>query len=185
MTPHRRDPLPAPDSVVLRPNLAPEDWRDALLTFAMGLPFILVVALFVAAAAALGFAATRDMGVARFAAMMALLGVGLDVSLRGVRWLRVDARGLRFGPRRWGTPRSLPWDQVLSVEPAPRREVVVRGWVWPPLARREPTGSLSSLGHYRIEYRGGTCYFPPVDAVAFRNAIHHWRPDLLQSEAAL
>jgi|GEM_PF-2100790 len=184
MTALRREPLPPPDSVVLRPNVAPEDWRDALLTFAAGLPLMLVMALFVAAAAAIGYAGTRDVGVARFAALAALLWAVLDVSLMGVRWLRVDAGGLKFGRRR-GTPRSLPWAEVLSVEPAPRREVVVRGWLWPPLARREPTGSLSSFGHYRIEYRGGTCYFPPVDAVAFRDAIHHWRPDLLQSEAGL
>jgi hypothetical protein len=182
VTAPRREPLAPPDSVVLRPNVAPEDWRDALLTFAAGLPLVGVVMFVVAIAAAMGYAATRDVGFARFAAMAALLAVVLEASVTGVRWLRVDAGGIRFGRHR-GTPRSIPWGDVLSVEPAPRREVVVRGWLWPPLARREPTGSLSSFGHYRIEYRGGTCYFPPVDAVAFRAAIRRWRPDLLQSEA--
>jgi hypothetical protein len=177
-----REPLAPPDTVVLRPNVASEDWRDALLTLAAGLPLMLVVVAWSAAAGLLGYAATHDTGLARWAAMVALLGVVLYASLTGVRWLRVDAYGLRFGRRR-GRPRSLPWADVLSVEPAPRKEVVVRGWLWPPLARREPTGSLSSFGHYRIKYRGGTCYFPPVDAVAFRTAIRRWRRDLLQSEA--
>lgn len=183
MTPLRREPLPAPDSVVLRPNLPPEDWRDLLLTLAAALPLVVVMALFAGVAGGIAYAATHDAGAARLAAMMGWLVAVLNVAATGVRWLRVDAAGLEFERGR-GT-RSLPWADVLRVEPAPRREVVVRGWLWPPLARRAPTGSLSSFGHYRIDYRGGTCYFPPVDAVAFRDAIHRWRPDLLQSEPSL
>jgi hypothetical protein len=181
VTPPPRAPFAERDFVVLRANVAPEGWGDALLTLAAGLLILLMVAVLAAAAAAIAYAVTRDVATARVAAAAAFAVVVLASLLTQVHSLRVDARGLRFGRRR-GRPRAIPWEDVLAVEPAPSREVVVRGWLWPPVTPREATRSLSSQGHYRIEYRGGTCYFPPIDVVAFRAAIRRWRPDLLPPE---
>lgn len=168
-------------ATVLKPNLAPEGLADGLVSLAASLFILLLAGMVVAGAAAVALVATESPIAARVAGLAVLVVLIAAVLLTEVHWLRVDADGLRFG--RWmGRPRVLPWEAVLQVEPAPASEVVVRGWLWPPLPPREATRSLSAQGHYRIEYLGGTAYFPPADRAAFRRAVRGHRPDLLAAE---
>ncbi len=74
--------------------------------------------------------------------------------------LTLSADGIRFH-RLFGSPKFLPWNRVASIEKAPRWELIVRGWLWPLFPAREMTTSLSSIGHYRIKWADGYCYFPP------------------------
>ena len=80
--------------------------------------------------------------------------------------ITLTSDGIRFH-RLLGTPKFLPWSSILSVEIAPQRELIVKGWLWPLLPAREMTTSLTSLGHYRISWTGGFCYYPPADAEVF------------------
>ena len=179
MTGHAGD---SADAVVLKPNLAPEGLVDGLVTLAAGVFLLLLGGMAVVAVAAVTLVATENPVAARVAGLVTLVVLMAALFLTEVHWLRVDADGLRFG--RWlGRPRLLRWADVLQVEAAPPGEVVVRGWLWPPFPPREATRSLSAHGHYRIEHTGGTCYFPPVDAAAFREAVRRFRSDLIAREA--
>ncbi len=84
--------------------------------------------------------------------------------------LRVRDDGLHFA-RLMGVPKFLPWDQIVDVSPASRRELIVHGWLWPILPAREMTWCLTSIHHYRISWKEGWCYYPPADIAAFEKAI--------------
>lgn len=84
-----------------------------------------------------------------------------------VTHLTLSAEGIRFH-RILGSPKFLPWTRVRSVAPAVSRwEVVLKGWLWPLFPAREMSSSLTSLGHYRIQWDNGFCYFPPAEPEAF------------------
>lgn len=84
--------------------------------------------------------------------------------------ITLTTEGIRFH-RLLGIPKFLPWSGVLSVQVAPRWELIRRGWLWPLLPAREMTASLTSLQHYRITWRDGFCYYPPADAEAFEHYV--------------
>ena len=84
--------------------------------------------------------------------------------------ITLTAEGIRFH-RLLGVPKFLPWSSVLSVEVAPRWELIRRGWLWPLLPAREMTASLTSLQHYRITWPEGFCYYPPADAQVFEQYV--------------
>jgi len=48
---------------------------------------------------------------------------------------------------------------------------VLRGWLLPPLPPRAAALTLTSIGHYRFDWAGGSCYFPPADEAALLGAI--------------
>jgi hypothetical protein len=79
--------------------------------------------------------------------------------------LTLSTQGIRFH-RVFGSPRFLPWDRIVSVAVAPRRELVLQGWLWPPFPAREMTASLTAREHVRISWQDGYCYFPPVELEA-------------------
>ena len=143
---------------MLRPHGAPRDARDA---------FITVTALFLIAAAVLlvGYLPLRLLLDPFDAATGALVLAGLvviGVGLCSVSALELDDTGIRFR-RIAGSPRFLSWDRVVAIRRADRAEVVLRGWLLPPLPPRAPALTLTSLGHYRFDWDGGFCYFPPAD----------------------
>ena len=84
--------------------------------------------------------------------------------------ITLTTEGIRFH-RFLGAPKFLPWTSIVSVEVAPRWELIRRGWLWPVFPTREMTASLTSLQHYRITWRKGFCYFPPADAEAFEQYV--------------
>ena len=160
----------AEGSVVIRPYAAPRDARDA---------FIAVVALFLIAAAVLllGYVPLRlwldPFGAAIGALSLAGLVV-IGLALYSVSALELDDAGIRFR-RIAGRPRFLAWDNVTAVRRADRSEVVLRGWLLPPLPPRAAARSITSIGHYRFDWKGGSCYFPPAEAEALlARREHSW-----------
>lgn len=150
--------------VVVSPRMAPEDRVD-LLVFAAG-----VAALLVPASALVWLLSGLVGSVVAFLILNLVL---LPVALRTVGRLRIDQAGIRFG-RRAGRPAFLPWNSIRSIRPASRREVVLRGWLLPPIPPREATRSMTSVGHYRIEWEGGYTFYPPLEELAFRSAVERW-----------
>lgn len=147
--------------LVLRPHAPPRDLRDAFIAF---------VALCLIAAAVLlaGYVPLRLVLDAPAAAIGALLIAGLVVVALGafsVAALELDDAGIRFR-RLIGRPRFVAWDNVTGVRRADRAEVVLRGWLLPPLPPKAAARSVTSIGHYRFDWRGGSCYFPPADEAA-------------------
>ena len=147
--------------LVLRPHAPPRDLRDA---------FIAIVAHFLIAAAVLliGYAPLRllldPVGASIGALLLAALVVA-GVGLHSVSALELDDTGIRFR-RIAGRPRFLAWDNVTAVSRAERAEVVLHGWLLPPIPPRAAARSVTSVGHYRFDWAGGSCYFPPEDEVA-------------------
>jgi len=88
--------------------------------------------------------------------------------------LELSSDGIRF-VRLWGTPKVLRWDEITNISEAPRREVVVHGWLWPMFPAREMTPALSALGHFRICWRGGMSYFPPAHIDEFKRLTDEFR----------
>jgi hypothetical protein len=92
--------------------------------------------------------------------------------------ITLTAEGINFH-RFIGLPKFLPWSSISSVEIAPRWELIRRGWLWPLFPPREMTASLTSLGHYRIRWQGGFCYYPPADTEVFEQYVtrHLQKPE--------
>lgn len=153
-------------SVVLRPHSRPRDARDA---------FIAVVSLLLIAAGALlaGYLILR-LALRPWPAASGALAIAaallLGIALHTVPAIEMDDTGIRFR-RLIGSPRFLPWEKVTSIRRAARAEVVLRGWLLPPIPPRGASLSLTSLGHFRIDWDGGTCYFPPADERAFLEQV--------------
>lgn len=69
-----------------------------------------------------------------------------------------------------GGPRFIAWKDVRSVHEVAREELLVHGWLWPLVLPREMTPTMTSAGHYRIQFGERWIYFPPKDAAAFAAA---------------
>jgi hypothetical protein len=116
-----------------------------------------------------------------------LVGAGVALlfgvlhSLLQVWHLRIDAAGMGF-KRVLGRPRALTWEDIRLIRPATRSEVFLCGWLRP-LITREPSPTLSARGHFRIEWAGGFCFFPPKDPAEFCRAVRRFRPDLVEQQA--
>lgn len=146
---------------MIPPHAPPRDLRDA---------FIAIVALFLIAAAAmlLGYAPLRLFLAPPSAATGALVLAALTVIAIGahsVSALELDDAGIRFR-RLAGRPRFVAWDRLTGVRRADRAEVVLRGWLLPPIPPRAAARSVTSIGHYRFDWAGGSAYFPPADEAA-------------------
>ncbi|HEY6563874.1 MAG TPA: hypothetical protein VIY86_05225, partial [Pirellulaceae bacterium] len=99
-------------------------------------------------------------------ALLAFLAIYGVYVMFAVWSLRLDTRGIEF--RRFlGRPKFLRWDEMTSIRPATRTEVVKDGWLWPLFPAREMTACLSARDHVRFEWDSGFCFFPPKDADAF------------------
>ncbi|HYW06628.1 MAG TPA: hypothetical protein VE913_06715 [Longimicrobium sp.] len=166
------------ESVVVLPQLASHGRRDLARAIALGL--VAAAGVFgVPLLASLTVYARTDNLVFTFAVWMVFYALILLASGVTVHWLRLDAEGITFG-RRWGGPKYLPWAEVRRIRPAPPREVIVRGWLLPPIPAREGTRSMTAVGHYAVEYGAGkVAYYPPVDEPRFLAAIREWCPGAL------
>jgi len=167
------------DALTIRPNLAPRSFADASITASL---LLLAVALL----AGLGVTTAHALSLPSSLPIVAVaLCLTLLARTRTVRAIHMNGAGIRF-VRWYGTPDFLPWEQVQNIRPATRQEVIFQGWLQVPLHPREATASLSSEGHYRIEWENGFTFYPPLDESAFREAVLRWRgidvwqPELLR-----
>ncbi|HEX8242381.1 MAG TPA: hypothetical protein VF541_02750, partial [Longimicrobium sp.] len=153
------------------PRLAPEGMTD--LVAALGASVVIFAELLVLPVLAYAAVGAGNPGawVAGAAVLVAELAAAL---LTAVHWLKLDARGIHLG--RWMGLRFVPWADVTAVRRAPGSEVVLRGWLWPPLPPAEATRSLTIAGHLAIEHRQGVSYFPPVEETALLAAVRRWAP---------
>jgi hypothetical protein len=147
-----------PNSV--KPRILPRDATDILVFLFVALPlqlFPMFGAPFI-----LMYWASDSVDLA-FLAVLTIYGVFMMFAV----WsLRLDTRGIEFR-RLLGTPKFLRWDEITSIRPATRMEVVKDGWLWPLFPAREMTACLSARDHIRFEFDSGFCFFPPEDADEF------------------
>jgi hypothetical protein len=159
--PHFR--LPTMNELIFKPRVAPRNGADALITTGVGLLQVLVL---IGIPGAIALALWRDLRIA----LVCMFAINTLFLLMSVTKVVITDEGMRFS-RLLGGPRLLAWDVIDVVEEASRKELIVRGWLWPIFPPREFTTSLSSLGHYRIAFRGNVVYFPPKDEAGFMAAV--------------
>ena len=158
-----------PEQLSVPPRFWPRDALDWVLSITVGL--LLTCVLFVGPAV-IAFVITGS-GAAAFITFSAAYAV---FWLFSVRRISLSSSGIRFH-RVFGGPRFLPWAAISSIEPAPRAEVVLHGWLWPLFPPRETTPSLSARGHFRISWDQRFCYYPPADPQMFRDYVSaHLQP---------
>lgn len=149
--------------LVIRPRILPRDFLDVCLGLPIG---VVQTAILFGLPSLLAYILTRSVLVT-FAAFCAAYAFSL---LFMVRRLTVSTGGLRFH-RILGFPKILPWERISSVAPASRRELIIRGWLWPLFPPREITPSLSAIQHFRITWDSGFCYYPPADPHLFEQHV--------------
>jgi hypothetical protein len=156
---------------MIRPHILPRDLIDVCLALSIGL---LQTALFFGIPALLAFFLTHSLGFGLLPSLcVGFLGYCLAYGfflLFVVRRLTVGPDGLHFH-RILGSPKFLSWERISSVAVASRRELVLRGWLWPLFPSREITPSLSALQHYRITWDTGFCYYPPAHITDFERHV--------------
>ena len=153
------------DELRVSPRILPRDFADFCIVAFIASP-VLIGALF-AVPAIIAFMLTRSTLVA-FLTAMALYVVFL---LFSVSRLTLSPEGIRFH-RVLGSPKFLPWSRIVSVSEAPRWQLILQGWFWPLFPAREMTASFSSVGHYRIQWDSGFCFFPPEYPGVFEQYVH-------------
>lgn len=153
----------AQSKIVIKPHLLPRSLPDFLITFLI-LPLQLG-GLFVVPALVTFLVFYSCM--LAFLVSLVIYFVFLALSVWSIT---LSKDGIHFR-RLLDSPKMLPWSDVVSIEVAPRWELIRKGWLWPLIPAREMTTSLSSLGHYRITWADGFCYYPPLDVALFENHV--------------
>ncbi|MES2018080.1 MAG: hypothetical protein V4484_16455 [Pseudomonadota bacterium] len=148
---------------VFQPRIAPRDISDTILSAGIGL---LQVGVLFGLPALICFWIAGSVVLAS-AVACALYAIFI---LLCVTNLKISPAGIRLS-RAFGGPKFIAWSDIACVEEVPRSELIWRGWVWPLFPPREMTPSLTSLGHYRIQYGSESVYFPPADPQAFMAAV--------------
>jgi hypothetical protein len=149
-------------------RISPRVWSHGLLDFCI-VAFIvspLLLGVVFGVPALVVFIITNS----SMAALLAAVIVCIVFALFTVSHLTLSSDGIRFH-RVLGTPKFLPWNRVVSITQAPRWELILRGWFWPPFPAKEMTTSLASVGHYRIQWDNGFCYFPPQSPNVFEKYV--------------
>lgn len=90
-----------------------------------------------------------------------------------VRKLSIDDSGILFA-RVLGYPKSVKWTDIESIEKVGRKELILRGWLWPLFPAREMTACLSCKNHFRIKWREGFSYFPPRHEGDFEELVRKY-----------
>ena len=152
------------NSIRMKPQLMSRDLVDFCIVWFIAFPILLLE--LIGAPGLIAFLVTGSWNVT------ALVAIGIYLAFQGfaVSAITLSPEGIRFH-RLLGSPEFLSWSTVQSVEIAPRWELITKGWLWPVLPCREMTASFTSLGHYRISWSGGYCYYPPADAAAFESYV--------------
>jgi ABC-type multidrug transport system fused ATPase/permease subunit len=152
------------DELRVSPRVRSHDLLDfCIVTFIVS-PLLLGV-VFVVPALAVLFLTNSSL-----AALLAIAAVWIAFALFTVSRLTLSSDGIRFH-RILGSPKFLPWSRIVSITRAPRWELILRGWFWPPFPAKEMTTSFASVGHYRIQWDSGYCYFPPQFPSVFEQYV--------------
>lgn len=97
----------------------------------------------------------------------------------GVRYLIVNENGIQF-KRILGSPRTITWQELESIEVSSPLNTIVYGWLWPPIPAREMTYSFSAYEHIQFTYAGGKrVYFPPKQASEFVELVNEYQGQAL------
>ena len=161
------------DRIEVWPRLLPRDRWDALITFGFAL---LAIPFCLALLEVLKYQWSNQL--IPSAIFLVILMPASYALLISVRRLTVDQMGIQI--HRWlGGPRFLHWEQIKQITLASREEVLLRGYLLPPLPAKATMNTTSYLGHYRIEWDGGVIYFPPREAEAFLTAVRRWQSGCL------
>lgn len=155
-------------SVKIKSRVAPRDVTDVLLFFVVLGPLQVVIVLILPSVIAY---LLTDSVIWAIATYMVIYFIACAFVVWSVR---LSESGIHFR-RLLGSPRFLAWEAVTDIAEAPRREVVIQGWLWPLFPPRETTLCLSALGHFRIRWQNGWCYFAPRDAEAFQRLVDEFR----------
>ncbi len=92
--------------------------------------------------------------------------------------ISVGEEGIKF-KRLFGTPKSLSWSEITAIEPVSPKELIFKGWLWPIFPAKEMSFCLSSNGHFKINYHGGYCYYPPANPENFMAIISQYKSKAL------
>lgn len=155
------------DTIVVRPRVQPHGIADACLSLLLILPF--QISILFLPFGLVTYLFTESLEKTALAIVIAVI----VFSLFSVSKLTLSTEGIRFH-RILGSPQFIPWEKIRSVHQVTRKELIIFGWLWPPFPAREMSASLSSIGHYRIEWETGFCYFPPANVVEFEADIHRF-----------
>jgi hypothetical protein len=143
-----------PPRLILKPLILPQSFSDGALAAAVGALQFLVFVL----PGALALATFEN----NLPGIVLLVAVPLFFNLHCISQTSVDTDGIHF-KRVLGAPRTILWSEITSVHAVSSRELVVNGWLWPLFPAREMTPSLTTLGHYRIQFGTRWVYFPPKE----------------------
>ncbi len=155
--------------IVMKPRLLPRSFSDLATCLLVPVPLQLA-GLFVIPAMVAYLVTDSEV-----ISLTVALGVYVAFLALSVWSISLSSEGIHFR-RMLGSPKFLAWSEVVSIEVAPQWELIRRGWLWPLLPAREMTMSLSSLGHYRIAWAKGFCYFPPSNRELFESYVSKYMP---------
>jgi hypothetical protein len=155
-------------STKIKPRTAPRDITDVLITLCVFMP-LLFVPVFILPSAIVYLLTYSFLWAFAIYVFIYLCWIAFTV------WaVRLSHSGIHF-TRLLGHPRFLRWEDITEVAEAPRRELVIHGWLSPRFPTREMTPCLSALHHFRIRWRDGWCYYPPADTETFKRLIDEFR----------
>ncbi|MBL8309133.1 MAG: hypothetical protein JNL19_01800 [Burkholderiales bacterium] len=148
---------------VIKPQVVPRDLTDAILSTVIGM--IQIAILF-----ALPSLVVYLLSGSESVAWVTAIAMYVVFAAFSVTALELDDAGVRL-KRLLGVPKFVPWSDMTSVSEAPRRELVVHGWLWQLFPSREITPSFSSIGHYKFQYGEKFFFFPPGNVAALQSAL--------------
>lgn len=151
------------ETIVIKPRIKPRNLIDGFISMLVSIPMALY--LFVLPVTLVLFL-SRSM----ILTILAYIIIPVVFSLFCVWCITLSPDGIKF-KRILGSPRFINWKDVVEIKEVSRRELVCKGWYWPPFPPREMTASLTSIGHYRIVWKNGFCYYPPSDGPSFERYV--------------
>ena len=155
-------------TTTIKARTSPRDLADVLISLLLFMPLYFVPVFILPSALAILVSGSLSFGLAIF---LIIYFVWLAFTV----WsLRLSEKGIQF-VRLFGVPKFIPWEEVLDLSEASRREIVLSSWLAPRFPAREMTPCLSALHHFRIRWRTGWCYFPPEDVNAFQRLVSEFR----------
>jgi hypothetical protein len=150
--------------MIIKPRIMPRNFTDIILGFPIGI--IQVSVLFL-----LPFFVVSHITGSSFAGLLVMVCFYIIFTLFTVWHLNIDENGINF-KRKIGFPNFIKWQDILSVELVSRKELIIKGWLWPLFPAKEMTPSLSCSKHFKIKWTSGFCYFPPKDIEKFQNIVN-------------
>ena len=156
---HRSD-----TQVKIKPRIMPRSFTDLCINVFIAVPMQIVPVFVLPGLFVYFLSGSKNL---TEATLMAIYLMFVAFSVWGVT---LSKEGIRFH-RILGKPKLLPWDVIKSIEIAPRRELILKGWLWPLFPHREMSASLTSVGHYRISWGEDCYYYPPNDPEVFERYL--------------